>query len=83
MVEHEARDKQLDGDYRFLFSTIEGKRVLADLAMMTGVDALGFCAEDTHRSAFCAGARSIGLYIRKRMDEKADEDRQEVADGVD
>lgn len=53
------RIKQRKYDYDTIFSTPEGKRVLADLAQRHGVFETVFVPGDPHHTAFREGKRSV------------------------
>lgn len=52
-------------DYKKVFSTPEGKRVLADLAKKAGLLATNYVPNDPHGTSYNEGARSIVLHIFK------------------
>lgn len=60
--------KQLAADYRAVFSTEEGKRVLEDLGVFAGLQADGFAPGDPHLTAYNAGRRSVALRILEMLE---------------
>ena len=55
--------KRRKSQYRDLFTTDDGKEVLADLARRHFIHTSTFIAHDTHHSAFNEGRRSVILDI--------------------
>lgn len=64
-------------DYKHIFNTAEGQRVLRDVLDFCGLLSDGF-AEDPYVTAYNAGRRSVGVYLL-RMLELDREQLQEMA----
>lgn len=73
--------KQLRLDYRQLFSTDAGKRVLADLIENTGIFKTSFIpGKQNEMTFFREGQRDIGLMILDKLQIRDMEELQEYAE---
>lgn len=57
------RERQLRLDYRRVFATEEGGRVLADILARAGVMQSSYTIGDSHETAFREGRRRLGLEL--------------------
>ncbi len=58
--------QRLNDDYRAVFGSGEGKRVLEDLMRFCGHLRTSFCG-DMHKTAFFEGQRNVYLYVLGRL----------------
>tara|TARA_Y100000004_G_scaffold84015_1_gene94303 strand:- start:638 stop:859 length:222 start_codon:yes stop_codon:yes gene_type:complete len=68
--ELEKRFKQLKDDYKFIFNSEEGKRVLEDLSKRCHESSTTFSKDNSHETAFLEGQRSIYLFIKAMLKSK-------------
>jgi len=54
-------------DYKHIFNTAEGQRVLRDVLDFCGLLSDGF-AEDPYVTAYNAGRRSVGVYLLEKLE---------------
>ncbi len=66
---------ETSNDYRHIFNTAEGKRVLHDILDFCGLLSDGF-AEDPHVTAYNAGRRSVGVYMLRMLELDQEQLRQ-------
>ena len=59
-------------DYKQVFETPEGERVLADILAFSGVDQAGL-AKDPYATAFLLGKREVGLRVAGMLNRDIDE----------
>ena len=62
--------KQLQEDYKIIFKSDEGKRVLNDLSKRCHEFNTTHVKGDSHESAFYEGQRSILVFIKSILDTK-------------
>jgi hypothetical protein len=63
-----ARQGELLRSYRAALQELpEGRAVLRDLLVATGLLAVSHVSGDSHETAFAEGRRSIGLHLLERM----------------
>ena len=62
--------KQLQEDYKIIFKSEEGKRVLNDLSKRCHEFNTTHVKGDSHESAFYEGQRSILVFIKSILDTK-------------
>lgn len=65
------------GDYRKLFESPDGRRVLEDLERMSGFNGNPFDTKSERNTCYNLGQRRILLYIHQKINEK-DEPQTEV-----
>jgi len=68
--ELEKKFKQLKDDYKFIFNSEEGKRVLEDLSKRCHESSTTFSKDNSHETAFLEGQRSIYLFIKAMLKSK-------------
>ena len=68
--ELEKKFKQLKDDYKFIFNSEEGKRVLEDLSKRCHESSTTFSKDNSHETAFLEGQRSILLFIKAMLKSK-------------
>ena len=68
--EIEKKFKQLKDDYKFIFNSEEGKRVLEDLSKRCHESSTTFSKDNSHETAFLEGQRSIYLFIKAMLKSK-------------
>ncbi len=59
--------KQLQNNYKFIFSTDEGKEVLSDLEKRCHYHSITNVKGDSHESAYMEGQRSVILFIKSML----------------
>ena len=59
--------KQLQNNYKFIFSTDEGKEVLSDLEKRCHYHSTTNVKGDSHESAYMEGQRSVILFIKSML----------------
>jgi|TARA_B100001964_G_C14038915_1_gene511748 hypothetical protein len=62
--------ERLIRDYKFVFGSDEGKRVLLDLSKRCGDQVTTHCKGDSHESAFFEGNRSVFIFIKNMVNKK-------------
>ena len=62
--------KQLQNDYKTVFNSDEGKRVLADLEKRCHFLTTTNIKGDSHESAYMEGQRSVLLFIKQMLQTK-------------
>ena len=62
--------KQLQNDFKTVFNSDEGKRVLADLEKRCHFLTTTNIKGDSHESAFMEGQRSVLLFIKQMLQTK-------------
>ena len=62
--EIEKRLSQLRKDYKIVFGSEEGKRVLDDLCIRCHESSTTFSKDNSHETAYLEGQRSIALFIK-------------------
>ena len=62
--------KQLQNDFKTVFNSAEGKRVLADLEKRCHFLTTTNIKGDSHESAYMEGQRSILLFIKQMLQTK-------------
>ncbi len=68
--EIEKKFKQLKDDYKFIFNSEEGKRVLNDISIRCHESSTTFSKDNSHETAFLEGQRSIYLFIKAMLKSK-------------
>ena len=68
--ELEKKVKQLREDYKTVFGTDEGKRVLNDIAIICHESSTTFSKDNSHETAFLEGQRSMLLFIKAILKSK-------------
>ena len=58
------RIEQLRKDYKIVFGSDEGKRVLEDISIRCHESSTTFSKDNSHETAFLEGQRSISLFIK-------------------
>ena len=61
---------QLKADYKFIFNTEEGKRILDDLKKRCHFHSTTHVKGDSHESAFYEGQRSIVVFMENLINQK-------------
>ncbi len=59
--------KELQTNYKFIFNTDEGKKVLADLEKRCHYHSTTNVKGDSHESAYMEGQRSVLLFIKSML----------------
>jgi hypothetical protein len=70
MEENKQWERMMEGlkkNYRFIFNTEEGKRVLSDLEKRCHYHATTNVKGDSHESAYMEGQRSVLLFIKSML----------------
>ena len=62
--------KELQENYKFIFNTEEGKKVLADLEKRCHYHSTTNVKGDSHESAYMEGQRSVILFIKSMLQTK-------------
>jgi hypothetical protein len=62
--EAQKRIEQLRKDYKIVFGSDEGKRVLNDISIRCHESSTTFSKDNSHETAFLEGQRSISLFIK-------------------
>ena len=62
--EAQKRIEQLRKDYKIVFGSDEGKRVLEDISIRCHESSTTFSKDNSHETAFLEGQRSISLFIK-------------------
>ena len=65
----EKEHTQLLNDYKTLYGTGGGKRVIQDLLYRAHIFETTFVPKDSHRTAFREGERELGLYILQMLEQ--------------
>lgn len=68
--EAHKRVEQLRKDYKIVFGTDEGKRVLEDISIRCHESSTTFSKDNSHETAFLEGQRSISLFIKAMLKSK-------------
>ena len=68
--EIEKKFKQLKDDYKFIFNSEEGKRVLDDISIRCHESSTTFSKDNSHETAYLEGQRSIYLFIKAMIKSK-------------
>ena len=68
--EVEKKLKQLKADYKFVFGSDEGNRVLDDISIRCHESSTTFSKDNSHETAFLEGQRSIALFIKAMLKSK-------------
>tara|TARA_R100000734_G_C3302363_1_gene92898 strand:- start:390 stop:611 length:222 start_codon:yes stop_codon:yes gene_type:complete len=68
--EIEKKFKQLKDDYKFIFNSEEGKRVLDDISIRCHESSTTFSKDNSHETAFLEGQRSILIFIKAMLKSK-------------
>ena len=61
---------QLKADYKFIFNTEEGKRILDDLKKRCQFHSTTHVKGDSHESAFYEGQRSMVVFMENLINQK-------------
>jgi len=72
-MEPKELEKYLQGlqtNYKFIFNTDEGKKVLADLEKRCHYHSTTNVKGDSHESAYMEGQRSVLLFIKSMLQNK-------------
>ena len=64
--------KQLQNNYKFIFSTDEGKEVLSDLEKRCHYHSTTNVKGDSHESAYMEGQRSVILFVKSMLQNNKD-----------
>jgi|TARA_B110000503_G_scaffold19146_1_gene28506 hypothetical protein len=70
MEENKQWERMMEGlkkNYKFIFNTEEGKRVLSDLEKRCHYHATTNVKGDSHESAYMEGQRSVLLFIKSML----------------
>jgi len=62
--------KELQENYKFIFNTEEGKKVLVDLEKRCHYHSTTNVKGDSHESAYMEGQRSVILFIKSMLQTK-------------
>ena len=62
--------QELQKNYKFIFNTEEGKKVLADLEKRCHYHSTTNVKGDSHESAYMEGQRSVLLFIKSMLQNK-------------
>ena len=68
--EVEKKIAQLKKDYKIVFGSDEGKRVLDDISIRCHESSTTFSKDNSHETAFLEGQRSIALFIKAMLKSK-------------
>jgi len=68
--EAQKRVEQLRKDYKIVFGSDEGKRVLNDISIRCHESSTTFSKDNSHETAFLEGQRSISLFIKAMLKSK-------------
>ena len=68
--EVQKKIEQLRNDYKIIFGTDEGKRVLEDISIRCHESSTTFSKDNSHETAFLEGQRSISLFIKAMLKSK-------------
>ena len=68
--ELEKKIKQLQTDYKSIFNSDEGSRVMADLEKRCHFLSTTNIKGDSHESAYMEGQRSVLLFIKQMLQKK-------------
>ncbi len=68
--EIQKKIEQLRNDYKIVFGSDEGKRVLEDISIRCHESSTTFSKDNSHETAFLEGQRSISLFIRAMLKSK-------------
>ena len=68
--EAQKRVEQLRKDYKIVFGSDEGKRVLEDISIRCHESSTTFSKDNSHETAFLEGQRSISLFIKAMLKSK-------------
>jgi len=68
--EVQKKIEQLRNDYKIIFNTDEGKRVLEDISIRCHESSTTFSKDNSHETAFLEGQRSISLFIKAMLKSK-------------
>jgi len=68
--EVQKKIEQLRNDYKIVFGSDEGKRVLEDISIRCHESSTTFSKDNSHETAFLEGQRSISLFIRAMLKSK-------------
>ena len=68
--EAQKRIEQLRKDYKIVFGSDEGKRVLNDISIRCHESSTTFSKDNSHETAFLEGQRSISLFIKAMLKSK-------------
>ena len=68
--ELEKKIKQLQEDYKIIFNSDEGSRVMADLEKRCHFLSTTNIKGDSHESAYMEGQRSVLLFIKQMLQTK-------------
>ena len=68
--EIEKKIAQLRKDYKIVFGSDEGKRVLEDISIRCHESSTTFSKDNSHETAFLEGQRSILLFLKAMIKSK-------------
>ena len=68
--ELEKKLKRLREDYKIIFGSEEGQRVLKDICIRCHESSTTFSKDNSHETAFLEGQRSISLFIKAMFNSK-------------
>jgi len=68
--EMEKKLAQLKDDYKIVFGSEEGQRVLKDICIRCHESSTTFSKDNSHETAFLEGQRSISLFIKAMFQSK-------------
>ena len=68
--ELEKKIKQLREDYKVVFGSDEGKRVLEDISVRCHESTTTFSKDNSHETAFLEGQRSILIFLKAMLKSK-------------
>jgi hypothetical protein len=61
---------QLKNDYKIVFGSEEGKRVLEDISIRCHESSTTFSKDNSHETAFLEGQRSIFIFLKAMLKSK-------------
>tara|TARA_Y100000004_G_scaffold93995_1_gene105269 strand:- start:52 stop:276 length:225 start_codon:yes stop_codon:yes gene_type:complete len=68
--EIQKKIKQLQKDYKIVFGSDEGQRVLDDISKRCHESSTTFSKDNSHETAFLEGQRSVILFIKAILNTK-------------
>ena len=68
--EAQKRIEQLRKDYKIVFGSDEGKRVLEDISIRCHESSTTFSKDNSHETAFLEGQRSILIFLKAMLKSK-------------
>tara|TARA_E500000305_G_C3858230_1_gene159396 strand:- start:61 stop:282 length:222 start_codon:yes stop_codon:yes gene_type:complete len=68
--EVQKKIEQLRKDYKIVFGSDEGKRVLEDISIRCHESSTTFSKDNSHETAFLEGQRSIFIFLKAMLKSK-------------